>query len=208
MKENLVAGLISGLIVTLFVFSFRHFWNSIIVPWFEERVYKDAQIEGKWFGFYPETDDYRQDIITLKRHGHAIQGQMICKNGGDEGIEYSVYGSFRNMLLPLVYESTDKTATDRGSITLRWINNGEVLSGKIALYNTNTDTIVAGPIVWFRKKEQLDSAVQIAKSRKEDRLRISKEKERLEKEEKAIEHEEINNIVNKAEAAKKNATDR
>lgn len=203
MEENLVAGLISGLIVTVFVFVFRHFWNSTIVPWFEERVYKDVRIEGKWFGFYPGTADYRQDVIVLKRHGHSIQGKMICTNGGDEGVEYSVCGSFRNMLLPLVYESTDKTATDRGTITLRCINNGEVLNGKIALYSTNRDSIISGPIVWFRKKEHLDSAVKNAKSREEEHQRIAKEKERLEKEEEAMEHEELKQTTNEAEAANK-----
>lgn len=208
MEENLVAGLISGLIVTIFVFVFRHFWNAVIVPWFEERVYKDVRIEGKWYGFYPGTTDYRQDIIVLKRHGHAIEGKMICANGGDEGVEYCVYGSFRNMLLPLVYESTDKAATDRGTITLRCINNGEVLSGKIALYSTNRDSIVAGHIVWFRKKEHLDSTVKHAKSREDEHRRIAKAKEQLEKEEAAIEHEELKGSGDPETAANKQNTKR
>jgi len=191
MEENLVAGLISGLVVTLLVLVFRNFWNSVIVQWFEERVYKDVRIEGKWFGYYPSSTDHRQDAIVLKRHGHTIQGKMICTNGGDEGDEYSVCGSFRNMLLPLVYESTDKAATDRGTITLRCIKNGEVLGGKIALYSTNRDSIVAGPIVWFRKKEALESAVKKAKDHEDELRRLAEERERIEKEEERIEESDV-----------------
>ena len=149
MQENIIAGLVSGIVVTIFVLVFRHFWNAVIVPWFEDRVYKDVRLEGKWYGFYPTSGDLRQDVIVLKRHGHSIKGKMICAKGEDEGDEYSVTGSFRNMLLPLVYESTDKTKTDRGSITLRCTTNGERLTGKIALYNTYEDTVISASVTWF-----------------------------------------------------------
>ena len=45
MTDNIIIGLVSGLAVTLFALVFRNFWNAIIVPWFEERVYKDVKIE-------------------------------------------------------------------------------------------------------------------------------------------------------------------
>ena len=46
MTENIITGLVSGLVVILFVLVFRSFWNAVIVPWFEDRVYKDVKIEG------------------------------------------------------------------------------------------------------------------------------------------------------------------
>jgi len=59
MNENIIAGLISGAVVTLFIIIFRSIWIKIIEPWFEDRVYKDAQIEGKWFTLYLTTIDNR-----------------------------------------------------------------------------------------------------------------------------------------------------
>ncbi len=135
MQENIISGLVSGLTVTFLVLVFRQFWHTAIIPWFEERVYKDVQIEGKWFGLYPLSRDLRQDVIVLKRHGHTITGIITCTKGGDEGDEYSVCGSFRNLLLPLTYESTDKTKTDRGSITLKCVRDGERLKGEISFYS-------------------------------------------------------------------------
>ena len=156
MYENLISGLVSGLVVTVFVVVFRTFWKSIIVPWFEERVYKDVKIEGKWFGLYPTSIDLRRDVIVLKRHGHYVSGTLTCTKGKDEGDEYSLCGSFRNLLLPLTYESTDREKTDRGTITLRAINNGEKLSGKIAYYHNSRDSISSTNIIWFRSKDELE----------------------------------------------------
>ncbi|WP_136678599.1 hypothetical protein [Neptunomonas sp. XY-337] len=190
MSENLVSGLISGLVVTLFVVVFRAIWHSIIVPWFEERVYKDVRIEGKWFGLYPTSVDLRQDVIVLKRHGHAITGTLTCVKGSDEGDEYSLSGSFRNLVLPLIYESTDREKTDRGTITLRAINNGERLSGRIAFYHTIKDSIDSGNILWFRKREELEAVAGRIKQKKEELEKLEEERSRIEKEERKIETEE------------------
>lgn len=188
MQENIIAGLVSGFVVTLFVLVFRQFWNAVIVPWFEDRVYKDVRIEGKWFGLYPGSKDLRQDVIVLKRHGHSVQGKIICSKGGDEGDEYSVCGSFRNMLLPLVYESTDKTKTDRGSITLRCTTNGERLTGQIALYSTFEDSVIPGSITWFRSKKDLDAMVERIQKREEKMKELKEERRRIAKEESEIEN--------------------
>lgn len=169
MEENLLAGLVSGLIVSLIILVFRQLWDKLIVPWFEECVYKDVHIEGRWYGLYPETSEPRQDTIMLKRHGHTVSGIVLCKNGADEGAEYSLCGSFRNLILPLTYESINKSMTDRGTITLKSIKNGEVLRGKIALYNTVTDTIDSAQIEWFRSKVELEKKIKWIKTKREEK---------------------------------------
>ena len=139
MIDNLISGLVSGIIVVLLVLAFRAFWYNIIVPWFEERVYKDAKIEGKWFSLYPTTEEHRQETITLTRHGHAVTGTMVCTSGDDEGEQYQISGSFRNLILPLVYETQSKSKTDRGTITLKLIENAQKFRGKLAAYHTSMD---------------------------------------------------------------------
>jgi hypothetical protein len=198
MQESIISGLISGITVTFLVVFARNFWISVITPWFEERVYKDAKIEGKWFGLYPTSLDLRQDVITLKRHGHSIKGTMTCtkSKGGDEGDEYNVCGSFRNMLLPLTYESTDKKKTDRGSMTLACVRNGQRFKGKIALYNTIEDEISEAAILWFRSKEDLEKVVVKINSHKEELKRIREEKTKLAQKEDEIETIDSDDISN------------
>lgn len=165
MEDNLIAGVVSGLTVSLFVVIFGRFWTSVITPWFEERVYKDAKIEGKWFILYPVGMSFRQEIATLKRHGHEISGKMICLNGPEEGEEYILKGSFRNMVLPLSYENADRSNTDRGSITLKSHGNGKMFSGVVSHYSAPTDTIDNVQVLWFREKEKLDEHLSTIKQK-------------------------------------------
>ncbi len=124
---------------------------------------------------YPTTVEHPQEIIALKRHGHSISGDIICTVGLDEGERYTVSGSIRNMILPLIYESQDRAKTDRGTITLKLVHNAERFSGKFAVYDTKRDSIGASDVMWFRSKEKLekflDGVIQRDKSVEEFRQR-------------------------------------
>ncbi|CAH6889072.1 conserved hypothetical protein [Vibrio chagasii] len=177
MLENVVVGLVSGLFVSFLVLVIGRFWKGVVEPWFEERVYKDLQIEGKWYSLYVETGDYRQEIVNLKRHGHTITGNMTCKNGADDGEEYILCGSFRNLVLPLTYESADKTKSDRGTITLMSSHNGQRFIGEVAMYETKSDAIDTAHVMWFRNKEDIKSTVEYIQEHREE-LRAIRNKER------------------------------
>lgn len=163
MEDSIVAGLISGLVVTLFVIVFRSIWHRIIVPWFEDRVYKDIRIEGTWFSLYSDNASNRQETISLQRHGHEISGTIICNNGPDEGEKYRVTGSFRNLILALLYEVDDPVKVDRGTMTLRCIRNGQRLGGKVAFYSNQGDIINDCDVTWYRSKEDLVRVLETAK---------------------------------------------
>jgi len=187
MTENIIVGLVSGIFATFIVFVFRSIWHAVVIPWFEERIYKDVKIEGAWYSFYPISDDFRQEVVSLERHGHSITGTIICTSGHDEGEKYVVSGSFRNMVLPLTYETSDKSKTDRGTITLKSLFNGERLSGKIAYYHTRKDTIQTSNVVWCRSKNDLDKLLQETKANagkirklRTEAVRIDKELEEVE----------------------------
>jgi hypothetical protein len=176
MVENIVVGLVSGLFVSFLVLVIGKLWRAVIEPWIEERVYKDLHIEGKWYSLYVESGDYRQEAINLKRHGHAIKGEMICKHGADDGEGYSLCGSFRNLLLPLTYESTDSKKSDRGTITLKSAHNGQRLVGEVAMYETKRDFISTAKVIWFRDKEELNKTIEYIKKNRE-KLKVIREKE-------------------------------
>jgi hypothetical protein len=152
MSDSLISGIVSGLLVAAFLLICRRFWNGTVIPWFEERVYKDAKIEGEWFSVYPTWQDKREEAILLTRHGHAVTGVITCTNGEDEGEQYDVHGSFRNMILPLVYEAHDRSKTDRGTITLKLTRNAVTLEGKLAYYHDPQDAIDNADVIWFRSK--------------------------------------------------------
>jgi hypothetical protein len=44
--NSLLIGTLGGLVATFLTVVLRRYWINIIIPWYEERVYKDAKIEG------------------------------------------------------------------------------------------------------------------------------------------------------------------
>jgi hypothetical protein len=98
----------------------------------------------------------RQETVSIERHGHEVKGTIICTTAdADQGERYNLSGSFRNMILTLAYETEDQQKTDRGTITLKCVKNGERLKGKIAIYHDRTDSIDVCDILWFRSREDL-----------------------------------------------------
>ena len=189
MAANLITGLVSGLIVTLLVVVFRALWRDVLVPWFEERVYKDIRIEGVWYTLYPTVVGYRQEIVTLTRHGHSVSGSIVCTDGPDKGEQYTIHGSFRNLILTLTYESGSRSRVDRGTITLRCVQNGCRFIGKIANYFDRTDSIESTSVLWFHTKEEQQKVLANARARehnvheiREQELEARRRQRRLAKE--------------------------
>ena len=182
MQSNLIVGLISGLTVSFIVMFLGKIWRDIIEPWFEERVYKDMHIEGKWFSLYVSDIDLRTETVNLKRKGHSVTGTLMCNSGGDDGEEYTLTGSFRNLLLPLTYETSDKKKTDRGTITLMSSHNGERLVGKVAMYHTKLDEVSTAPVLWFRKKDDINEQIKYIKEHRETLQKIRKKEESVKEE--------------------------
>lgn len=186
---NVIVSVISGVGVSFILFILNRFWKNTISPWIENKVYKDLRIEGKWFGFYPGTIDYREDVINLKRNGHHIIGKLTCINGYEKGEEYIIKGSFKNLILSLTYETLDKKKTDRGTLTLMSKNNGDRLKGKIALYDNDEDIINVGNIIWFRNEKDLEKMVKLVKINKIILQKIKEQKQKLSKQEFEMETE-------------------
>jgi len=49
-SSNILLGIIAGVTATGITLFIRSFWRKAMIPWYEERVYKDAKIEGSWDG--------------------------------------------------------------------------------------------------------------------------------------------------------------
>ena len=144
--SNLSIGVVAGLVATFLSIVLRMSWVAIIVPWYEDRVYKDARIEGRWSAF-AKFDDENSDKFTLslRRQGHRVDGTMVCTEGFDKGREFLVNGTFRNLILTLTYSSIDDTTLDRGTLTLMLVENGDAFRGHVAYYDNIEHTVNACP---------------------------------------------------------------
>lgn len=135
-SKDFLVGVLAGLVATGLSLGFRKFWGNVIVPWVEDRVYKDARIEGRWNATATFSETTKDNfILILHRHGHEVYGTKLCTEGPDKGREFFINGEFRNLILTSTYSSVDNAALDRGTLTLMLVENGDVLSGHAAYYD-------------------------------------------------------------------------
>src|ERR1700759_165257 len=71
--SSLLAGVVSGVIVSLIVFACRVQWLKVLQPWYENRLYKGAKIEGLWGTTINFPDNVANTFrIELQRVGYSV----------------------------------------------------------------------------------------------------------------------------------------
>jgi len=147
--EPIAIGIISGLLTTFIVVVIQKLWSGAIEPWYEERIYRDAKIEGTWEGLYPEID--LKEVVTLKRTAHKVEGVVAIVEGPDQGKTYEISGTFKNLILTASYSAVDRRSLDRGSYTLMLKNNGQRFEGFSSFYEDTGSKVDSGACIWVRK---------------------------------------------------------
>lgn len=146
---SLVAGVVSGVIASLIVFAFRVYWLKILQPWYENRLYQGAVIEGDWTTTidFPDgtTNTHR---ITLRRVGYTVSGVANCVSGYSEGQTYEFAGTFKNLLLTGTYQVTNSRSLERGTFTLMLVQGGARLQGYLSYYDNLVHSVRSAPCEW------------------------------------------------------------
>jgi hypothetical protein len=147
-SQNIILGIVAGLTTTIISLIISDFWKKRFIPWLEERIYKDAKIEGRWYAVIAYHDcDFGKYYFDLYRNSHKISGTMTSKNSGKI---FYCHGEFRNMILTLNYESKDQREVDRGGFTFLLVKNGQELDGCAAYYYNPDHKIETGKIILAR----------------------------------------------------------
>jgi hypothetical protein len=148
---NVLIGIISGLTATAIALFIRNYWDKIIVPWHEERIYKDAKVEGAWYGKITYDDGEKENFVfNIQRKSHKIFGEMVSK---DDGKIYDFIGEFRNMIMTISYFSKSPQEIDRGCFTFLLKNNGYDLEGSCSYYSNPNHDVRATPITLTRNED-------------------------------------------------------
>jgi len=150
---GITAGIISSLIFTFIVFVISLLWRKAILPTWENMLYKDIRLDGKWDSiFIGDSKNEDKEIVTLNQVGHRVSGEIFCVKGPDEGRKYKFEGTFKNQILIACYWTTEKRRLDSGSFTLHLKDNGKKLQGYASYYYDNKHKIESGDYCWTRTK--------------------------------------------------------
>ncbi|RNC85886.1 MAG: hypothetical protein ED557_03705 [Balneola sp.] len=178
MLENISIGIVAGLLTAFITIVLRALWVRILIPWFEELLYKDIKIEGVWIGLYidnyhlieqgtiePGEEDWNKMLetvaedgyspseirVNLKRNGYRIRGDFLGISGSEKGTIAKLEGEFKNLILSGIYDTKDNQIIDKGSFSFISIKNGTMLKGYFSSYENNSHSI--RPFYCLLKKE-------------------------------------------------------
>lgn len=146
----LLTGLVSGLLTTLLVFVTSRYWQRVLMPWYENRLYQDIRIDGDWIGTGIEYGIPFTEIIRVHQTAHHVKGETTFKRGADI-VDYEFEGEFKNLVLTVQYWAKRENNLDRGTFTLMLENNGEALRGHYVWYSPTDNCVQSGEYKWIRK---------------------------------------------------------
>lgn len=151
-SEGLFSGVVSGIIAAGICLLIQRFWKSNVIPWFEDRIYSELSLTGRWRASWKIDEPYSAglDEITLEQSGHRVSGTIECVRGYDRTAIYKFDGTLKNNVLIATYSDQDKTILGRGSMTLTITKHGQGLQGISAFFDERTDATNFCHYFWER----------------------------------------------------------
>ncbi len=153
LSYSLVIGVVAGVVATFLVFTLRAIWERIIMPWYEERLYQGAEIEGVWLSeiTFP-SGEINKHRMRLRRQGYNITGRSICFEGYSEGNAYDMHGTFKNLTLSCTYRIDDPRRLEQGAMVAMMLDDGKAMKGVVAFYDDKTNSILSANCEWTEEK--------------------------------------------------------
>lgn len=143
--ENLILGVVSGVVSALLVWFFVLIFNKLIRPFISELLYRGVNLEGEWYGECFEfseniqekkTKKHKEFTITINQSAYRLDGKIIIKNINKNNEEtylsfYQHTGFIRDNYVILNYLPESKKNIGLGSIVLLVKDGGKCLSGNL-----------------------------------------------------------------------------
>ncbi|MBF0376245.1 MAG: hypothetical protein HQK72_02065 [Desulfamplus sp.] len=117
---SLIIGIVSSLVATAVFIVLSEFFRRIVLPWYEDKIYRGVRIDGEWRiksvdgKAVDPKDATLTSKFTLHQKGEKVMGQYF-HGGVDEKDEvYLVTGHIRDGYLSLISEPKSRRSIDAG----------------------------------------------------------------------------------------------
>lgn len=129
---NIFFGVLSGVLTSALIFLVRKIYLRVFLPWYEDRLYKGVQLDGKWEG---ETNDFKF-LFELVQNGYRIKGLFgveVKSSKPEDQYEnlYKIKGHISDNYVVLEYWTMSRKRTGLGSFLLRVQDGGKKLMGSV-----------------------------------------------------------------------------
>lgn len=143
-------GIIAGIVTCAIVAGARELVRRVIVPWYEDKVYRDVRLGGHWeTAFYIDREEV-SETAEVRQKANKVTG-LIQLRRATAIREYEFRGQIANLLLTAEYWLKGPSSRDRGAFALTVKENGRKLEGYLSWYSDIHDEIRFSTYVWTKR---------------------------------------------------------
>lgn len=153
--ENVVIGVISGLVTASVLLVMKSLLTNTFIPWYRQMIYKGINIEGSWFQY-----SYGQKILLeLKQKCDSLSGKATILDLSqdyehyDNIKTYDVQGYIAERFVVLNYTHTDQRRIGQISELLQIDGDGTIISGQASWYAPRASEIISGDSKYYRNED-------------------------------------------------------
>jgi hypothetical protein len=125
---DLTVGVSSGVLTAALALVANWQW-PLIQSWFDKEIRRQARlIEGQWETTEVFTASNTQGTYTLEINskGRRVTGTLRGLTGPDQGTEFDVEGTFKDLILTYVWTKRGPRALESGTTTAKLVRDGEL----------------------------------------------------------------------------------
>lgn len=124
---SIFIGVLTGVLSAILIAFSNNIYKSIVLPWFQSKVYQGVLIEGHWKG-YMQINSVKWDMsLSIKQKGNRVSGILLAKstdpNAKKKETDMSFEGNIYDGYLIITCTSTDPHDISFGSMILKIKNN-------------------------------------------------------------------------------------
>lgn len=157
-------GIVAGVITSSLLSVIGQIFTKIVIPWFQNLVYKGVDLSGKWITqkTYPDGISYHYSLI-LDQNAHDLKGSMTISkiysqldpSDGHQDDYLQLFiatGSTWEGFVTINLTSKDRRCLSIATSLLKIQNRGESLIGHLSYRSTHNDQVESEQIVLTRSQ--------------------------------------------------------
>lgn len=154
---QILVGVCSGLVTGIVILVFTQIWQKILVPWYEQRIYRGVHIDGTWTLEDIGAKDSgwsQREILIIKQIAHRLSGNQLLypKEDSTEGLRtLELTGEIRDSLVTFQTTNKDPKGLSRGVFLGEVRGGGIILQGEAVFMNVLTDEIQGEEVKYLRQ---------------------------------------------------------
>lgn len=154
---NFMLSIFAGILTYVIIGAIKRIFDTIIVPWYQAKIYKGLDISGIWI----ENHNYeglltQKSEIKIKQNAHKISGTITLakKKDDNEIIEIKNFrfeGEFFNNFLNIACWNENKQQVGTHNYLMSVERDGKEMDGFKTYFDIGMRKIRAEEMFWVRK---------------------------------------------------------